>query len=120
MMFRNFFRLTSLAFFLLLLASKLVVVHPATASDTPADASSSALYSADWRATGPPGGDVRALVIDPKDPSRFYFGTLDGQIYTSTDGARTWRLLHNFNIPGLYVDHILVDPRNSDTLYVGA
>ena len=60
------------------------------------------------------------LVVDPKDPSRFYFGTLDGQIYTSTDGARTWRLLHNFNIPRLFVDHILVDPRDSNTLYVGA
>src|SRR6266571_2438347 len=79
-----------------------------------------ALYSDDWRATGPPGGDVRALVVDPKDPSRFFFGTLDGQIYTSTDGARTWQLLHNFNIPRLFVDHILIDPRDSNTLYVGA
>src|SRR5688500_19583388 len=39
-----------------------------------------ALYSNDWRTTGPPGGDVRALVVDPSNPDRFYFGTLDGQI----------------------------------------
>ena len=77
-----------------------------------------ALYSDDWRATGPPGGDVRALVVDPNDPDRFYFGTLDGQIYTSTDGARTWRLLHTFSVPRLFVDHIIVDPRNSNTIYV--
>src|SRR2546423_5763095 len=75
-------------------------------------------YSSDWRITGPTGGDVRALVVDPSDPDRFYFGTLDGQLYTSTDGARTWRLLVNFNRPRLFVDHIIVDPRNSRVLYV--
>jgi hypothetical protein len=47
-----------------------------------------------------------------------YFGTLDGQIYTSTDGARNWRLLVNFNRPQLFVDHIIVDPRNPKVLYV--
>jgi photosystem II stability/assembly factor-like uncharacterized protein len=77
-------------------------------------------YSADWRVSGPSGGDVRALVIDPNDADRFYFGTLDGQIYTSTDGARNWRLLANFNRPQLFVDHIIVDPRNSKVLYVAA
>ncbi len=56
--------------------------------------------------------------MDPNDPDRFYFGTLDGQIYTSTDGARNWRLLVNFNRPRLFVDHIIVDPRNSKVLYV--
>jgi photosystem II stability/assembly factor-like uncharacterized protein len=75
-------------------------------------------YSTEWRTTGPSGGDVRALVIDPNDPDRFYFGTLDGQIYTSTDAARNWRLLVNFNRPLLFVDHIIVDPRNSKVLYV--
>ena len=75
-------------------------------------------YSTDWRITGPSGGDVRALVIDPNDPARFYFGTLDGQIYTSSDGARTWRLLVNFIRPQLFVDNIIVDPRNSKVLYV--
>src|SRR2546427_9245018 len=83
--------------------------------DGPSDPS---LYSEDWRSTGPPGGDVRALVVDPSDPDRFYFGTLDGQIYTSMDGARSWRLLHNFSVPRLFVDHIIVDPRNSKTIYV--
>ena len=78
-----------------------------------------ALYSNDWRTTGPPGGDVRALVVDPSDPDRFYFGTLDGQIYTSSDAGRQWRLLYNFGKPKMFVDHIIVDPRNSRVLYVG-
>jgi photosystem II stability/assembly factor-like uncharacterized protein len=74
-------------------------------------------YAGDWRITGPSGGDVRALVVDPNDPDKFYFGTLDGQIYTSTDGGRSWRLLVNFNRPQLFVDHIIVDPRDSRTIY---
>jgi photosystem II stability/assembly factor-like uncharacterized protein len=88
-----------------------------SASGDPADP---ALYSNDWRTTGPPGGDVRALVIDPSNPDRFYFGTLDGQIYTSSDAGKHWQLLHNLGKPRLFVDHIIVDPRNPKVLYVGA
>ena len=79
-----------------------------------------ALYSTDWRTTGPPGGDVRGLVVDPTNPDRFYFGTLDGQIYTSADAGKQWQLLYNFGKPRLFVDHIIVDPRNPRVLYVGA
>jgi len=82
------------------------------------DAADPGLYSNDWRTTGPPGGDVRALVVDPSNPDRFYFGTLDGQIYTSSDGGRQWQLLYNFGKPKLFLDNIIVDPRNSKVLYV--
>jgi photosystem II stability/assembly factor-like uncharacterized protein len=82
------------------------------------DATPPAPYSSEWRLTGPSGGDVRGLVVDPSDPDRFYFGTLDGQIYTSSDGARSWRMLVNLNRPRLFVDHIIVDPRDSKVLYV--
>src|SRR6266700_7317588 len=58
-----------------------------------------ARYSDQWRPTGPPGGDVRALVVDPNNADRFYLGTLDGQIYTSTDAGKHWELLSNFNRP---------------------
>src|SRR5689334_4664476 len=78
------------------------------------------VYSNDWRTTGPQGGDVRALVVDPNNPDRFYFGTLDGQIYTSADGGKQWQLLYNFGKPRMFVDEIIVDPRNSKVLYVGA
>src|SRR5687767_1957379 len=84
------------------------------------DSADPAQYSNDWRPTGPPGGDVRDLVVDPGNPDRFYFGTLDGQIYTSSDGGKRWELLYNFNRPKMFVDHILVDPRDSKTLYVAA
>jgi photosystem II stability/assembly factor-like uncharacterized protein len=84
------------------------------------DANDPALYSNDWRTTGPPGGDVRALVVDPSNPDRFYFGTLDGQIYTSSDAGKHWQLLHNFGKPRLFVDNIIVDGRNPRVIYVGA
>ncbi|PWT88306.1 MAG: hypothetical protein C5B55_13355 [Blastocatellia bacterium] len=57
------------------------------------DSADPANYSSDWRTTGPPGGDVRGLVVDPNNPDRFYFGTLDGQIYTSADAGKHWELL---------------------------
>lgn len=60
---------------------------------TPRAAAEEPAYSASWRVTGPTGGDVRALVVDPGDPDRFYFGTLDGQLYASTDAGHSWRLL---------------------------
>lgn len=84
------------------------------------DSADPALYSNDWRTTGPPGGDVRGLVVDPSNPDRFYFGTLDGQIYTSADAGKRWQLLYNFGKPRLFVDHIIVDPRNPRVIYVGA
>ena len=110
----------SLLLLLLLALVAPVVVRSASLQAEPGngDASEPAQYAMDWRVTGPTGGDVRALVVDPNDPRRFYFGTLDGQIYTSTDGGQNWRLLSNFNRPKLFMDHIIVDPRNSQTLYV--
>lgn len=89
----------------------------------PADGSSTdaaAQYAMDWRGTGPTGGDVRALVFDPQDAQRLYFGTLDGQIYSSTNGGQSWALLYNFNRPKLFLDNIIVDPRDSKVIYVAA
>ncbi|HWO02777.1 MAG TPA: YCF48-related protein [Blastocatellia bacterium] len=73
-----------------------------------------------WEVTGPWGGDVRALVASPDDSNRFYLGTSDGQIFRSTDGARTWqRLKPGINKRGISVDSIVIDPRNPRVVYVG-
>ena len=111
-------RLPLLIAFLALLCFSLSTQTASVLAD--GDTADPALYSNDWRTTGPPGGDVRGLVVDPSNPDRFYFGTLDGQIYTSADAGRQWQLLYNFGKPKLFVDHIIVDPRNSRVLYVGA
>ena len=104
---------------LFFLSTSAFLTQPVVADDSARNADP-ALYSQDWRTTGPPGGDVRGLVVDPTNPDRFYFGTLDGQIYTSADGGKQWQLLYNFGKPRLFVDHVIVDPRNPKVLYVGA
>lgn len=68
--------------------------------------------------SGPIGGDVRSLVIDPNDPNRLYLGTNDGQIYRSTDAANTWVRLLSFHHPGYVVDRLIVDKKNTKTIYV--
>lgn len=103
----------------LLLVSLLVSLASAAHASPPdgKDADSST-HLLNWEVTGPLGGDVRSLVVDPADPQRLYFGTIDGQIYTTTDGGETWSRLEGFNRPGLLIDNIIVDPRDSKVLYV--
>lgn len=70
-----------------------------------------------WTIVGPNGGDVRTVVIDPRNKDRLYIGTLDGQIHTSADGGRTWLLLANLNEPRLILDQIIIDRRDSKVIY---
>lgn len=78
--------------------------------------SDSAKFS-DWSVVGPNGGDVRTVTIDPRDKDRLYISTLDGQIHTSGDGGKTWRLLVNLDEPQLVLDQLFVDSRDSKVLY---
>lgn len=70
-----------------------------------------------WQYLGPTGGDVRVITFDPRDKDRMYLSTLDGQIYTSSDGSRSWRLLVNLNKPELVLDQLFVDSRDSRIIY---
>ncbi len=71
----------------------------------------------EWNIVGPSGGDVRVIAVDPKDKDRIYISTLDGQIHTSADGGLNWRLLANLNRPQLVLDQLMVDLRDSNTIY---
>ncbi|MCA1635020.1 MAG: hypothetical protein LC802_15355, partial [Acidobacteria bacterium] len=88
------------AFLLVLL---MFAMLPALAVRTPAvvagnpDGEAASQRLLDWAVTGPMGGDVRSLVIDPQDPQRLYFGTIDGQLYTSLDGGALWARLNGFS-----------------------
>ncbi|MGH7783671.1 MAG: WD40/YVTN/BNR-like repeat-containing protein, partial [Candidatus Binatia bacterium] len=42
---------------------------------------------------------------------------LDGQIYASIDAGKTWTLLVNLNQPGLVLDQLQVDLRDSNIIY---
>lgn len=43
-----------------------------------------------WVPVGPPGGDVRSLGFDPREPKRIYLGTADGVLYRSDDAGLNW------------------------------
>ena len=74
-----------------------------------------------WRSMGPPGGDVRSLVADPRNPSVLYLGTTDGHVFTSHDDGAHWaldgRVGHRLDS---VVVSVIVDPRNSSRLFAGA
>ncbi|MBX3300149.1 MAG: hypothetical protein KF736_11870 [Acidobacteria bacterium] len=67
--------------------------------------------------TGPSGGDVRAVAIDPRDKNKMYISTLDGHIHASVDGGRSWRLLVNFEQPQLIIDDLFVDVQDSKIIF---
>jgi photosystem II stability/assembly factor-like uncharacterized protein len=71
-----------------------------------------------WRPLGPPGGDARTLAVDPSHPERVYLGTTDGHVFASRDGGNHWERLGGASMaPNAVVTSILVDPRNSATLF---
>jgi photosystem II stability/assembly factor-like uncharacterized protein len=70
-----------------------------------------------WQIMGPAGGDVRVVVIDPRNKDHLFVSTLDGQVHTSLDGGQSWRLLVNLNQPELILDQLLVDSRDSNKIY---
>src|SRR3954452_25032484 len=106
---------TSLAISLFISVLFLQATH-AFAMSLPENVADPGKYS-DWQVLGPSGGDVRVVAIDPKDKNRLYISTLDGQIHTSADGGKSWRLLVNLNQPGLVLDQLFVDPRDSKIIY---
>ena len=70
-----------------------------------------------WNITGPVGGDVRTIVIDPRNSEHLFVSTLDGQIHASYDDGKTWKLLVNFRKPRLIIDNLIIDSRDSNMLY---
>ena len=71
-----------------------------------------------WIPVGAPGGNVRALAFDPRDPQRVYLGTTDGILYRSDNGGLLWRRLGpGFPLSGCSLDEIVVDPRG--VVFVG-
>lgn len=82
-----------------------------------AGASDDTLKTDDWSVVGPSGGDVRVITIDPRNKSRLYLSTLDGQIHTSADGGKSWSLLVNLNRPLLVLDQLMVDSQDSNIIY---
>jgi photosystem II stability/assembly factor-like uncharacterized protein len=68
--------------------------------------------AAPWTPIGPPGGDVRALASDPRDPRTLFLGTANGSLYHSQDAGLSWqRLDPGFPLRGQSLDNVSVDAR---------
>ena len=53
-----------------------------------AGAASAGLNS--WTGTGPDGGPIRSVLVDPTSPGTIYVGTAGSGVFKSTDGGATW------------------------------
>jgi photosystem II stability/assembly factor-like uncharacterized protein len=74
-----------------------------------------------WMPVGPEGGDARSLAYDPSNPDHVFLGTSTGTIFHSVDAGRHWvRFAHVGAGTSYVVDHIIVDPLDSDHIYAAA
>jgi len=62
---------------------------------------------------------IRSLEVDPQNRNVLYAGTDFDGIWKSTDGGGTWFKSSNGLYEGLIVFSIIIDPQDTDTLYVG-
>lgn len=82
--------------------------------------STALLAGGPWQALGPDGGDARSLAYDTHNPDHIFLGTSTGQMFTSFDGGRNWSRLAHLGGDDYVLDHIIVDPQDSNRVYVSA
>ena len=75
-------------------------------------------WAGQWTALGPDGGDVRSLTYDPHNPDHIFLGTSTGTIFMSSNGGQDWsRVAHLGSGDDYVIDHIALDPQNSEKMY---
>jgi photosystem II stability/assembly factor-like uncharacterized protein len=82
--------------------------------------STALLAAGPWQVLGPDGGDARSLAYDAHNPDHILLGTSTGQMFSSNDGGRTWSRLARLGGDEYVLDHISVDPQDSNKIYVSA
>jgi photosystem II stability/assembly factor-like uncharacterized protein len=81
--------------------------------------STALLASGPWQVLGPDGGDARSLAYDAHNPDHVLLGTSTGQMFVSNDAGRTWSRLARLG-DDYVLDHIAIDPQDSNRIYVSA
>ncbi len=73
-----------------------------------------------WQALGPGniGGRTRALLIHPTTPDVMWAGGVAGGIWKSTNAGTSWAPKADLLV-NIAVNSLVLDPRNSNTLYAG-
>ncbi|HLN58267.1 MAG TPA: hypothetical protein VK416_06875, partial [Thermoanaerobaculia bacterium] len=71
-----------------------------------------------WTSSGPEGGVINALAIDPFTPATVYAGTSGGGLFKSVDGGGRWTAA-NTGLTNLNVYALAIDPIAPATVYAG-
>ncbi|MGA2711687.1 MAG: hypothetical protein ABSG41_01170 [Bryobacteraceae bacterium] len=74
---------------------------------------------ADWRSTGPFGGDAEVIRVVPKMPGFVIAGAHNGLLYLSRNGGAFWTNIPFDGQSSGSLHALEVDPRSADTWYVG-
>ena len=90
------------------------------APSAPAHVSGSYLNGLSWRLVGPfRGGRALAVTGVPGEPDHYYFGSVDGGVWESTNAGRTWNPIFDNEHIGS-IGAIAVAPSDTKTIYVGS
>jgi photosystem II stability/assembly factor-like uncharacterized protein len=117
-------------------SSTLYAAYEGTSGDVRGGVLKSTDGGATWSSAGsglpvyqPPGfrpySAVKALVIDPKNPSTLYAApglilSAGGGIFKSTDGAMSWNAVNSGLPDNFFISSLAIDPRKPNTLYVSS
>ncbi|HYW38847.1 MAG TPA: transcriptional regulator, partial [Terriglobales bacterium] len=82
--------------------------------------SAALLAAGPWQVLGPDGGDARSLAYDAQNPDHILLGTSTGQMFASNDAGHTWSRLARLGGDDYVLDHISIDPQDSNRIYVSA
>src|SRR5947199_1205885 len=73
-----------------------------------------------WRLIGPfRGGRVLAVSGVPGEPERFYFGSVNGGVWETSDAGRTWKPIFDGQPIGT-IGALAVAPKDPKRIYVGS
>jgi photosystem II stability/assembly factor-like uncharacterized protein len=74
-----------------------------------------------WQEIGPRNiaGRVLSVASDPQDPRIIWAGSAGGGLWRSADFGQTWKQMGGDRLPSLWISAIAVDPKNSQTVYMG-
>ena len=95
-------------------------VAPSATPATPPGFDSASFSALAWRTIGPfRGGRVVAVAGVPQQPRTFYFGSVGGGVWKTTDGGERWTNITDGQLRTSSVGAIAVAPSDPNVIYVG-